>query len=44
MPFLNEAMKVLVDYSLEEGKSALKATKIIADANRIRWNDWWANC
>ena len=29
---LNEAMKVLVDYSLEEGTSALKATKIIADA------------
>ena len=29
---LNEAMKILVDYSLEEGKSALKATKIIADA------------
>ena len=29
---LNEAMKILVDYSLEEGRSALKATKIIADA------------
>ncbi len=40
---LNEAMKILVDYSLEEGISALKATKIIADANRIRWNEW-ANC
>ncbi|MDZ4991591.1 polyprenyl synthetase family protein [Clostridium perfringens] len=29
---LNEAMKVLVDYSLEEGRDALRATKIIADA------------
>ena len=29
---LNEAMKILVDYSLDEGISALKATKIIADA------------
>ncbi|HHL2066008.1 TPA: polyprenyl synthetase family protein [Clostridium perfringens] len=29
---LNEAMKILVDYSLEEGISALKASKIIADA------------
>ena len=30
---LNEAMKILVDYSLEEGISALKATKIIAGVN-----------
>lgn len=29
---LNEAMKVLVDYSLEEGRDALRATKIISDA------------
>lgn len=29
---LNESMKVLVDYSLEEGRDALRATKIIADA------------
>lgn len=29
---LNEAMKLLVDYSLEEGRNALRATKLIADA------------
>lgn len=30
---LNEAMKVLVDYSLKEGINALEATKIIMDAS-----------
>lgn len=30
---LNEAMKVLIDYSLQEGKDALKATKVIMDAS-----------
>ncbi|MGG5462443.1 polyprenyl synthetase family protein [Clostridium sp. B9] len=29
---LNEAMKVLIDYSLEYGRDSLRATKIIADA------------